>query len=162
MLYCRPELLAADPDDIVFIPEGEKDVESLRDVGLVATCNPGGAGKWREEYSEDLRGRHGCILPDNADEGHKHAVQVARSLHAVARSVKILELPRLPDKGDVSDWLTAGGTPEDLAALADAAPPFNPSSFRNSESYMLGGSEESPGLKIVPSRACLRRGLVAS
>ncbi len=128
-LYQLPRLQAADPDATVYIPEGEKDVNRLVALGLVATCNPGGAGKWREEYSESLRGRNVVILPDNDQAGRDHAERVARSLIGVAASIKIVELPDLPDKGDVSDWLQAGGDAEKLKALSDAVPVIDISRF---------------------------------
>lgn len=121
VLYCLPELVKADPQITVYIPEGEKDVDALTERGCVATCNPMGAGKWRREYSEHLSGRSVVILPDNDRAGMDHARQVANSLFGIAASVKIVELPGLPEKGDVSDWLTAGGTSEQLAALAGEA-----------------------------------------
>ena len=125
VLYRLPELLAA-PNARVYVPEGEKDCEALRGVGLLGTTNAGGAGKWRPEYSESLRGRDVVMLPDNDDSGLAHAENVARSLHGVARSVKVLELRNLPEKGDVSDWLDSGHTAEELQALADAAPEWQP------------------------------------
>jgi putative DNA primase/helicase len=115
-----PELMAA-PDAVVFVVEGEKDVDNLAAVGLVATCNAGGAGKWRDKHAAFLKGRHVVILPDNDDPGRKHAEQVASSLSGIAASVRIVELSNLPEKGDVSDWLTAGGTKDELMRLVDAA-----------------------------------------
>jgi hypothetical protein len=53
VLYRLPELLAArqkKPNITVLVPEGEKDVESARELGFVATCNPFGALKWKDEY----------------------------------------------------------------------------------------------------------------
>lgn len=123
--YRLPELLAADPGALVFVPEGEKDVDRLRELGMLGTCNPMGAGKWREEYNSHLQGRAVVILPDNDNPGHSHAQKVARSLHGIAASVKIVQLPGLPEKGDVSDWLDAGGTVEQLQALVEAAPEFD-------------------------------------
>lgn len=114
--YRLPELLA-DPDALVFIPEGEKDVDNLRALGLVATCNAGGARKWRATHAAFLQGRDVVILPDNDDEGRAHAEQVRESLEGIAASVRVLELPNLPAKGDVSDWLAAGGTRESLLAM---------------------------------------------
>jgi hypothetical protein len=99
VLYNLPKLLAADPDAPVWIPEGEKDVEALDSLGAVATTNPGGAGKWRDTYSETLRDRHCLIVPDNDDDGRSHSQQIARSLDGVARSIKIIELPHLPRRG---------------------------------------------------------------
>ena len=124
--YRLPELLAADPAVPVHLGEGEKDVDRLRALGLTATCNPMGAGKWRPEYNSHLQGRAVVILPDKDDAGRDHAQKVARSLHGIAASVKIVELPDLPAKGDVSDWLDAGGTVEYLQVLVELVPEFNP------------------------------------
>lgn len=121
VLYRLPELVEH-PEDTVFVVEGEADVDRLRDLGLLATTNSGGAGKWREEYTEILRGREVVILPDNDEPGRKHAKQVAASLLTAECEVKILELPNLPPKGDVSDWLAAGGTVEELKELTEKAP----------------------------------------
>jgi hypothetical protein len=117
VLYRLRELLATGQNETVFITEGEKDVERLRSLGLAATCNPMGAGKWRDEYNEPLRGRPLVVIEDNDKAGREHAAQVARSLQGVAASIKVLRLPGLPEKGDVSDWLDAGGTVERLLEL---------------------------------------------
>lgn len=124
--YRLPELLASKPSEAVWIPEGERDVDSLVKLGLVATCNVGGAGKWKDEYSEHLRGRMVVVLPDNDDAGRKHADKVARSLVGVAAAVKVVALPDLPPKGDVSDWIAAGGTKAQLVAIAKATSAFDP------------------------------------
>jgi putative DNA primase/helicase len=121
VLYRLPELLGADRASPVFIVEGEKDVDSLCAIGVTATCSPMGALKWRDEYGEHLRGRHCVILPDNDDPGRRHAHLVAQSLLQHADQISILELPGLPDKGDVSDWLAAGNRREDLFALLSGA-----------------------------------------
>lgn len=115
--YRLPELLAA-PDATVYVVEGEKDADRLASLGLVATCNAGGAGKWKPAHSQFLRDRDVLILPDNDDAGRAHADKILKSLSRQARSVRIVELPGLPEKGDVSDWLDAGGTLEELQALA--------------------------------------------
>lgn len=126
VLYRLPELLAADPQATVFICEGEKDADALRNIGLIATTSPQGAGKWRDEYSEHLQGREVVILPDNDTAGRKHADDVARSLYRIAASVKVLSLPNVPDKGDVSDWLKNGGDAESLCVTAENAPHWIP------------------------------------
>ena len=56
-------------------------------------------------------------LPDNDEPGRKHASQVIRSLADFSQSATIVELPNLPPKGDVSDWLDAGGSREELLEL---------------------------------------------
>jgi hypothetical protein len=119
--YRLPHLLEADQRATVFIVEGEKDADRLASLGLVATTNAGGAGKWRDDYNEHLRGRHVCILPDNDETGRAHARTVADSLRGLTAGVRVVELPGLPEKGDVSDWLDSGGTVEQLRALFEVA-----------------------------------------
>ena len=104
-------------DKLVCIVEGEKDVEALSKIGIVATCNPGGAGKWQDNYTAALAGRDVLILPDNDEPGENHAYVVAKSLHGHAKTVRVLRLPDLPNKGDVSDWIANGGSKRDLAGL---------------------------------------------
>lgn len=124
VLYRLPEILEAKPSHTIAICEGEKDCDALAALGVIATTNVTGAGKWREEYNEALRGRKVCILPDNDEPGRKHATQVAESLRPIAASVKVVQLPGLPEKGDVSDWLDAGGTVAKLRELVNGAPEF--------------------------------------
>jgi len=128
VLYRLPRVLEkAKAGGVVYVVEGEKDVEALERLGLAATCNPGGAGKWRPEYAETFRGSLGAVmLPDNDSPGRAQARDVAQSVHAAGVPVKVLELPGLPEKGDVSDWLAAGGTKEALLALQKAAPLWEP------------------------------------
>jgi AAA domain/Homeodomain-like domain len=127
ILYRLPELLrAVAVGETIFIPEGEKDVDNLRAVGLEATTSPGGVKKWRNEYSNHLRGADVVVLVDNDAPGREHAAQVAASLRGIAKRVRVLDIGKLwadcPDKGDISDWLAAGGRIETLKAITDALP----------------------------------------
>ncbi len=122
VLYHLPEVLKAKQ---VFLVEGEKDSDRLTNIGLTATTCPGGAGKWRDEYSECLTGKDVVILPDNDFPGQKHARQVARSLQGRATSVKVVKLPGLPDKGDISDWLDQGHSRDELLKLVEQASHVN-------------------------------------
>jgi len=123
VLYHLPQVLTAvQTGETVYVVEGEKDADNLCALGLVATCNPMGAGKWRDSYSEALRGAHVVILPDNDAPGQGHAAQVARSLQGKASRITLIDLPGLPPKGDVSDWLRQGHTRGELEALVQAAP----------------------------------------
>lgn len=126
VLYRLPELLASNKQATVFVVEGEKDADRLASLGLVTTTNVGGAGKWRAEYNDHLSGRRICILPDNDEAGRGHAASVARSVYRIADSVQIVPLPNLAPKGDVSDWLEAGGTIEQLKAMVETAPLWKP------------------------------------
>jgi predicted P-loop ATPase len=114
-----PQLLAAN-DRTIHIAEGEKAVLVLEKLGLVATCSPGGAGKWRAEFSKYFHGADVVIFPDNDQPGAAHAKQVSGMLRGVASRVRIVELPGLAPKGDVFDWIAAGGTVEALALLCEA------------------------------------------
>jgi hypothetical protein len=121
VLYRLPELLAALPERAVWLPEGEKDADALADLGLVATTHAGGAGApWLPQYTDWLRGRKVVLLPDNDAPGRARVRAIARALVGVAKNVRIVELPGLPHKGDVSDWLDAGGARTELVALAKA------------------------------------------
>jgi putative DNA primase/helicase len=119
VLYRLPELLEANPDGWVYIPEGEAKVEALRGLGLTATCNVGGGGKgkWLPGYTAALKGRNVVLLPDNDQAGREHAETVAKALEGVAASVLVIELSGLPPKGDVLDWLAAGHTGTELQEL---------------------------------------------
>jgi len=119
--------LTANPSQTVAIVEGEKDCDNLARLGILATCNAGGAGKWLSDHAQHLQGRKVVIFSDNDDAGRNHAQQVAQSLAGLAVSIKIVNLPGLPPKGDVSDWLAAGGTKDELIALVREAEEWNPS-----------------------------------
>ena len=114
VLYRLPQVLLASS---VFVVEGEKCVDALEALGFDATCNPLGAGKWRPEFVEILRGKRVVVLSDNDSAGVAHAARVAESLLGVAESVGIVDLPGLPLRGDIVDWLANGGTADELKAL---------------------------------------------
>ena len=132
IIYRLPEASAA---DTVLVVEGEKDVENLRAIGFTATTSPMGAGKWRHEYGASLAGKHVIVLPDNDEPGRKHALEIAQSCadHG-AKSIRIVELPGLPEKGDPSDWIAAGGTADELKAL-----------IRRTEKWSIAKAGGDPG-----------------
>jgi hypothetical protein len=118
--YRLPKVLNA---ETVYLPEGEKDVHTLEGWGLVASCNPGGSSNSHlyETWADYFRGRHIVVLPDNDGPGRKHVTAVAAALFDVAASIRIVELPGLPENGDVTDWRDAGGTLEQFREIANAA-----------------------------------------
>jgi predicted P-loop ATPase len=130
LLYNLPEISKMN-DEIIFVVEGEKDVETLRTHGLLGTCSPGGAAKpsagkpyrskWRPEFSHWLKDKTIAVIPDNDEAGLAHAESVLQSLNSVAKIVRLLLLPDLPPKGDVTDWLSANGSKERLLRLATSA-----------------------------------------
>ena len=151
--YHLPELMA-DPTSPVVVVEGEKDADNLSRIGMLATCNAGGAGKWTAEHSEFLRGRRVFIVPDNDEAGRNHAEQVARSLHGIAESVCIVNVPGLPPKGDASDWIAAGGTKGELYGLAKAAADWQPTASNDAGPVLtcLASVEPRPVSWLWPGR----------
>jgi hypothetical protein len=124
MLYRLPELvadMAARPDDLVFICEGEKDTETLRAQGQIATTNSNGADQWPSEENQRFKGRHVVVMVDNDRKGRDRARAMIPGLRCYAESVKAIELPGLPAKGDVSDWLNGGKTIDDLLKIVAEA-----------------------------------------
>jgi hypothetical protein len=149
VLYRLPELLGAPDDDVVWVVEGEKDVDRLRAAGLMATTNPMGAGKWLPAYSEALRGRTVALLPDNDAVGRDHMAMVAGALRGVARSVRTVVLPGLGQGEDVSDWLGRGGSVEELERLyREAAPPAGAVAARLRRGSDFAGRYEMPNWLI--------------
>ena len=123
VLYRLPELRGK---AAAFIVEGEKDCDRLTAMGLPATTCAGGATKWKAAYVEQLIEvgvQRVAVIPDNDGPGRKHAEQVAASCRAAGLEVRIVTVPDVPDKGDVSDYLDTH-TKTDLVQLAKTAPLF--------------------------------------
>jgi putative DNA primase/helicase len=139
--YRLPRLLAA---DTVYLPEGERDVHTLEEWGLAASCNSGGSGggSLYAGWLDYFRGRHLVVLPDNDGPGQKHAAAVAAALLSVAASVSIVELPGLPAKGDVTDWRDAGGTFERFRELTEVAPVMDASTLAEVRGRWALGEDE--------------------
>jgi hypothetical protein len=107
VLFRLPELISAvDAGQTVYVCEGEKDALALAAQGKTATCNPGGAGKWRPEYAEFLRGATVIVCADKDQPGQSHARTVAASLQSVDAQVWVVEA--LDPHKDVAAHLSAG------------------------------------------------------
>ncbi|MRS02644.1 hypothetical protein EG832_05375 [bacterium] len=125
VLYRLPEVMK---NDEVIIVEGEKDADNVAAMGFCGTTCPQGAGKWYPEYTDSLKGKNIVLCPDNDTVGREHMTKVGASLKGIAKSLKWLELPDLPDKGDISDWLTNFKSKEEaaekLSMLIESAPGY--------------------------------------
>ena len=125
VLFRLPQVLKAkEAGETIYLVEGEKDCLNLAKWGLCATTNPMGAGKWLSEYTEALTGADVVIIPDNDKAGQEHMVTVGALLKGKAQRLRVLLLPDLQEKGDVSDWIASGGTSEKLAILLQTAPEY--------------------------------------
>jgi hypothetical protein len=149
VLYRLPAVVAAvEKGRAVLVVEGEKDVhalESLGGRGFVATTNPGGGGKWTKGYTKSLKGAVVALLPDADPTGRRHAHDVARQLLGVAATVRVLELPNLSPKGDVSDWIAAGGSADDLKRLITQTPVATEASLAAIVGEFVGAPATDPG-----------------
>jgi DNA polymerase len=131
--YRLPELLAASGSDApVFIPEGEKDVESVRELGLVATTSSEGAtplkakvSKWAPELSRWFHGiKRVFILEDNDAPGRKFAREKAAALTGIVPDIRVVSFPDVPEGEDVTYWLQHSHSKDELLARCEAAPPW--------------------------------------
>jgi len=120
--YRLPEVLAAiDAGDPVYVCEGEKDCETARLQGVVATTNSGGAGKWRDEHSKWLKAAEPVIIIwDNDDEGRRHALAVETSLRKAG--VQDIRMRRAAVGKDLTDHIEAGKTLRTLAKKRPTQP----------------------------------------
>lgn len=100
VLYKLPKVLK---NQFVWIVEGEKDADNINNLGMCATCNVGGAGKWMEPYTDSLKGKDIIICGDNDEPGQKHVQLVLQSLAGKVATVRVVKVPA-PHK-DVSDYL---------------------------------------------------------
>ncbi len=119
VIYNLPQVLdSVKKGNPVFLVEGEKDAQALIKRGLCATTAPMGAGKWKPQFNKYFKDVELIILPDNDQPGKQHAATAAGELLSKAKSIRVMMLPGLNIKGDVSDWLASGGTKQDLLELA--------------------------------------------
>ena len=117
--YRLPKLIAAvAAGERVYVVEGEKDVQSVERAGAVATCSPGGAGKWRDEYDSYFTGADVIIVADRDQPGRDHAADVLAHLRDLAKSAVIAEAA---EGKDVTDHLDAGHSLDELAPLRPAS-----------------------------------------
>jgi Protein of unknown function (DUF3631) len=154
ILYRAPDVARAITEGrVLAVVEGEKDANCVRALGITATCNAHGASelgkrpKWTRAHSEQVRGADIVVLNDNDAAGYAHAEAVCNLSLGVAKRVRRLDLakhwPESPKAGDVSDWLAAGHTGEELAALIEQAPDYVPA----------GQTKDSQGKEQEPSAA---------
>lgn len=127
VVYHLPDLVG---EAEVWWVEGEKDADRLCSLGFMASTSQGGSSNWRPEYAQQLVEagvRTLIIIPDNDDPGRTYATQVADAVTGRGLEARIISLPGVPLKGDVSDWLDAGATTEDLRHQAEQAPVYTTS-----------------------------------
>jgi putative DNA primase/helicase len=124
--YNLPDVLGSAPEP-VYIAEGERDAETLKEFGFVSTTNAFGANTvWTPEMVHYLAGRDVVVLTDNDAFGLDHAEKTCAALYGRAISVRLVWLPGLPPKGDVSDWFDADHTLKEFEEIVSATPLWEP------------------------------------
>jgi hypothetical protein len=115
VLYRLPKVLAAvAAGEVTYILEGEKDVHTAESLGLVATCNSGGAGKFLPEFADVFKaGAHVAIIADADEAGRKHA-RLVKSLIEEVGGVVDFVAEAADDLKDFTDHINAGHTLADL------------------------------------------------
>ncbi len=157
VLYRLPELIKAVADKVPFvcIVEGEKDVDNVRKFGITATTCPMGVNKWDASYNEYLRGANVVLLPDNDEPGRKHMKTIAAGLRGVASRTRVVDLvkhwPACPPKADVSDWIAAGGTLEQLVDMAEATADWSPAAQTADTEAETAAEAPRPLMRDMPS-----------
>ena len=111
----------------IVIVEGEKDVETLANMEIIATSLPNGgqSRQWHEElYNDGLQEHNIIILTDNDKTGETYGETVAKNVSRIAKSVKIVSAKMIwrecPEKGDISDIAEALGQDKTIELLLDA------------------------------------------
>jgi 5S rRNA maturation endonuclease (ribonuclease M5) len=124
VLYRLPQVIATEK---VVVVEGEKDADLLAKLGFITTTNIGGAKKWRDEYSQVLRGKEVIVIGDNDDDGRKHVAQVIQSLTGIARTLRHVTLPaEFKDVGELILSTTVEQAKAVIAKLIADAPEIQP------------------------------------
>ena len=166
--YKLPDIIRSlSRDEVIYIVEGEKDANRLATYGFIATTLPEGAKEYvaGRPYKPNpyistlipyLKDRHVVIIPDNDDTGRAHAEALAKALHGVAKSVRILDLTafssvEIPPKGDVSDYFDRGGTADDLVDMAGETFRWKPTATAGLPDLRIAKVEDesSGGLRVA-------------
>ena len=91
----------------IFIPEGEKDVNTLKSKGYTAWTY-GGCSDWQSDFATLVQGADVYILSDNDEPGKHVASAIQRDLQGIAKSARVIvPMPDMP-KGDITDYFNAG------------------------------------------------------
>ena len=101
---------------------GEAKVDALSEWSVPATHIATGT----KDYAELFYEADVILMPDNDAAAGNTSTRSARRFTGIARRIRVLKLPGLPDKGDIIDWVAAGGTAEKLRELAEQAPAWMP------------------------------------
>lgn len=135
--------------ETILICEGEKDVETLWEWGLAATCNPQGSGKWPEEFGKYFQAAKRVILcEDNDEAGRTHVSVVGSALKRQGIDVRVIDFRSMPPKSDVTDWRDAGGTEDEFLDLMSNAKRWTPEVPKSNYGALRWVDMDQPGPEV--------------
>jgi putative DNA primase/helicase len=148
VLYRLPEVIAA---KTIVVVEGEKDADNVRALGFTATTNPLGAKKWRDEYSEVLRGKDVLVFGDDDKDGREHVALIIKSLQDKAKSITQVTFPA----PDISDYIKSFSSPDQakttIEKLIEQAQPRENSEAKPASPLQKAAVTEQPRVaKVEP------------
>lgn len=162
LLYHCDELNAAirqaehmDQSITIHITEGEKDCETLREHGFLATTNSGGALAWKLKFNERFCNRHVVLHEDNDKTGRDRCNKIAKQLTGIAASIKIIRYDELPEKSDVTDYLNSGKNVDDLKQKIEQTEVISPEPLFISAGELVNAN---PLLRAPVIHGLLRQG----
>lgn len=121
LLYRWPTLAAATE---IFLVNGEKAADrAAQQFGICTTCFVDGEAEWRNALNDTFRDKRVAVIVDNDDKGKQHGAFMAKALAGVAVEVRLVQLPGVPPRGDLWDWIEAGGTVLQLRKIVDETSP---------------------------------------
>lgn len=149
--YGLPELIAASKTALIHFCEGEKDCDTLAKIGFTATTmSEGSSAKWDPALTAYFADRHVCVLPDADKTGRAHAQKVAKAIHGIAATVRILDLyPDRHDGSDVSDWIANDTAGVKLVKLVKEADDWEPGDGRPGTRATEGAEDEEEDATAV-------------
>lgn len=166
--YRLPELIAdlsKNPNEAVYLCEGEKDADKLREFGLTATSFK----NWKDEFNVFVKGANVILLIDHDEAGIKQSSDAIKVIQPSVKTLKRIDLfenDPLPEKHgkDVFDWLTGGHSKEELLKIVADAPNFDLSDDGAENEIHFTGEPRPLDLTLKPvapiSDDCLPKVLV--
>jgi len=123
-LYRLPEVAAAiAAGKPVWLHEGEKGADRMRQAGHVCTTHGYGSGKWWPEHNEQLRGAKLVIVADRDPQGERWAQMVVESVRPYCEAVRICQSGTTGDHDDAFDHFEAGMSLSQLVRREDLCRP---------------------------------------
>lgn len=169
--YNLPKILE-DKDKTIFIVEGEKDADKLNSLGFLATTNSGGSKNWKPNLNKYFKDRRVIIIGDNDSAGYSHIQTISNHLLSEVMSLHFISLEgKVPEKGDISDFIDANGDIEELILTAEPMEKIpqnvfptmtvNDLMYLKSQTYLIENLIPEGGLSVIYGQPASYKSFVA-